>query len=170
MITEEIMEEAKEEMTAEIIEEMPEEAVEEKEEEIQEKEMVKESTEEAPKKEIKTKVAKKKTKKPKIDKIMAKVDEQIKDSAKNLQIKNIIKLDAMTSEQASLESYDIPFYKGENIYMDQLQIQDIRQLYTEVNLNNYIANDPVVIMENKLRDIDIRKQLLIIELEALKNG
>ena len=54
--------------------------------------------------------------------------------------------------------------------MDQLQIQDIRQLYTEVNLNNYIANDPVVIMENKLRDIDIRKQLLIIELEALKNG
>ena len=98
-------------MTAEIIEEMPEEAVEEKEEEIQEKEMVKESTEEAPKKEIKTKVAKKKTNKPKIDKIMAKVDEQIKDSAKNLQIKNIIKLDAMQNDQASLSAYNnIQFY------------------------------------------------------------
>ena len=76
----------------------------------------------------------------------------------------------MTSEQASFDSYDIPFYKSKNIYIDQLQIQDIRQLYTEVSLRTYIANDPVVIMENKLRDIDIRKQLLIIELEALKNG
>ena len=103
-------------------------------------------------------------------KVMDKVDKDIKDISKNLQIKNIIKLDAMTSEQASLDSYDIPFYKSENIYMDQIQIQDMRQLYTDVSLNNYIANDPVVIMENKLRDIETQKQLLIIELEQLKNG
>ena len=103
-------------------------------------------------------------------KVMDKVDKDIKDISKNLQIKNIIKLDAMTSEQASLDSYDIPFYKSKNIYMDQIQIQDMRQLYTDVSLNNYIANDPVVIMENKLRDIETKKQLLIIELEQLKNG
>jgi len=103
-------------------------------------------------------------------KVMDRVDKDIKDISKNLQIKNIIKLDAMASEQASLDSYDVPFYKSKNIYMDQIQIQDMRQLYTDVSLNNYIANDPVVIMENKLRDIDIKKQLLIIELEALKNG
>ena len=103
-------------------------------------------------------------------KVMDKVDKDIKDISKNLQIKNIIKLDAMASEQASLDSYDIPFYKSENIYMDQIQIQDMRQLYTDVSLNNYIANDPVVIMENKLRDIETKKQLLIIELEQLKNG
>ena len=103
-------------------------------------------------------------------KVMDKVDKDIKDISKNLQIKNIIKLDAMMSEQASLDSYDIPFYKSKDIYMDQLQIEDMRQLYTDVSLNNYIANDPVVIMENKLRDIETKKQLLIIELEALKNG
>jgi hypothetical protein len=103
-------------------------------------------------------------------KVMDKVDKDIKDISKNLQIKNIIKLDAMTSEQASLDSYDIPFYKSENIYMNQIEIQDMRQLYTDVSLNNYIANDPVVIMENKLRDIETKKQLLIIELEQLKNG
>ena len=103
-------------------------------------------------------------------KVMDKVDKDIKDISKNLQIKNIIKLDAMASEQASLDSYDIPFYKSENIYIDQIQIQDMRQLYTDVSLNNYIANDPVVIMENKLRDIETKKQLLIIELEQLKNG
>jgi len=103
-------------------------------------------------------------------KVMDKVDKDIKDISKNLQIKNIIKLDAMASEQASLDSYDIPFYKSKNIYMDQIQIQDMRQLYTDVSLNNYIANDPVVIMENKLRDIETKKQLLIIELEQLKNG
>jgi hypothetical protein len=103
-------------------------------------------------------------------KVMDKVDKDIKDISKNLQIKNIIKLDAMMSEQASLDSYDIPFYKSKDIYMDQLQIEDMRQLYTDVSLNNYIANDPVVIMESKLRDIETKKQLLIIELEALKNG
>jgi len=112
----------------------------------------------------------KETTKTNLVKIMDKVDKDIKDISKNLQIKNIIKLDAMTSDQASLDSYDIPFYKSENIYMDQIQIQDMRQLYTEVSLNNYISNDPVVIMENKLRDIETKKQLLIIELEALKNG
>ena len=112
----------------------------------------------------------KETTKTNLVKIMDKVDKDIKDISKNLQIKNIIKLDAMTSEQASLDSYDIPFYKSENIYMDQIQIQDMRQLYTDVSLNNYIANDPVVIMENKLRDIETKKQLLIIELEQLKNG
>ena len=103
-------------------------------------------------------------------KVMDKVDKDIKDISKNLQIKNIIKLDAMTSEQASLDSYDVPFYKSKNIYMDQIQIQDMRELYTDVSLNKYIANDPVVIMENKLRDIESKKRLLIIELEQLKNG
>ena len=112
----------------------------------------------------------KETTKTNLVKIMDKVDKDIKNISKNLQIKNIIKLDAMASEQASLDSYDIPFYKSENIYMDQIQIQDMRQLYTDVSLNNYIANDPVVIMENKLRDIETKKQLLIIELEQLKNG
>ena len=115
-------------------------------------------------------VQQKKTIRDNLVKVMDKVDKDIKDISKNLQIKNIIKLDAMTSEQASLDSYDIPFYKSENIYIDQIQIQDMRQLYTDVSLNNYIANDPVVIMENKLRDIETKKQLLIIELEQLKNG
>ena len=115
-------------------------------------------------------VQQKKTIRDNLVKVMDKVDKDIKDISKNLQIKNIIKLDAMTSEQASLDSYDIPFYKSKNIYIDQIQIQDMRQLYTDVSLNNYIANDPVVIMENKLRDIETKKQLLIIELEQLKNG
>jgi hypothetical protein len=115
-------------------------------------------------------IQQKKTIRDNLVKVMDKVDKDIKDISKNLQIKNIIKLDAMTSEQASLDSYDIPFYKSENIYMNQIQIQDTRQLYTDVSLNNYIANDPVVIMENKLKDIETKKQLLIIELEQLKNG
>ena len=103
-------------------------------------------------------------------KVMDKVDRDIKDISKNLQIKNIIKLDAMTSDQVSLDSYDVPFYKSKDIYLNQIQIQDMRQLYTDISLNNYIANDPVVIMENKLRDIESRKQLLIMQLEQLKNG
>jgi hypothetical protein len=176
MIEEEIIEEEyiKEEFTEEeeIIEKKPTQMAEEPNE--KEEESNSKTTETAKvKNENNTKqknIQSKETTKTNLVKIMDKVDKDIKDISKNLQIKNIIKLDAMTSDQASLDSYDIPFYKSENIYMDQIQIQDMRQLYTEVSLNNYISNDPVVIMENKLRDIETKKQLLIIELEALKNG
>ena len=83
-------------------------------------------------------------------KIMDKVDKDIKDISKNLQIKNIIKLDAMASDQASLDMYNVPFYKSENIYLDQLQIQDLRQVYANNNLNNYIKDDPIIIIKEKL--------------------
>jgi len=152
-----------------ITEEIMEEAVEEKEEEIQEEEMVEESTEQAPEKEIKTKVAKKKTKKPKIDKIMAKVDEQIKDSAKNLTIKNIIKLDAMQNDQVSLSAYNnTEFYKPKDIYLNQIEIFDNRSIYANVDLVEYIANDIMEVKIKKLNEIKSKKRLLLLELQELK--
>ena len=166
VITEEIIQEAKEEMPEEIVEEAPEQMAEEKEEEI-----IEETTEEAPKKEVKTKVADKKTKKPKIDNIMAKVDAQIKDSAKNLQIKNIIKLDAMKSDQVSLTDYNnVEFYKPKDIYLNQIEIFDNRSIYTNVNLVEYTANDIMEIKIKKLNEIKYNKRILLLELQELKNG
>ncbi len=170
----EVMEETmiEEKLEEEVItEKIMEEAVEEKEEEIQEKEIVEESTEEAPKKEIKTKVVKKKTKKPKIDKIMAKVDEQIKDSAKNLQIKNIIKLDAMQNDQASLSAYNnTEFYKPKDIYLNQIEIFDNRSIYANVDLVKYTANDIMEVKIKKLNEIKYKKNILLLEIQELKNG
>ena len=163
-----IEEKLKEEM---ITEEIMEEAVEEKEEEIQEKEIVEESTEETPKKEIKTKVVKKKTKKPKIDKIMAKVDEQIKDSAKNLTIKNIIKLDAMQNDQVSLSAYNnTEFYKPKDIYLNQIEIFDNRSIYNNIDLVEYTANDIMEVKIKKLNEIKYKKNILLLEIQELKNG
>ena len=105
-----------------------------------------------------------------LEKTMEKVDKDIKDISKNLQIKNIIKLDAMASDQASLDAYNVPFYKSENIYLDQLEIQDLRQVYAEITLNSYIGNDPVKIREDKLQQITIERNQLLLELEVLKNG
>ena len=105
-----------------------------------------------------------------LEKVMDKVDKDIKDISKNLQIKNIIKLDAMTNDQASLDLYNVPFYKSENIYLDQLQIQDLRQVYADNNLDNYIKDDPIIIIKEKLNKIRIKKQKILIELEQLKNG
>jgi len=105
-----------------------------------------------------------------LEKVMDKVDKDIKDISKNLQIKNIIKIGAMTNDQASLDIYNVPFYKSEDIYLDQLEIQDLRQVYADNNLNNYITNDPVFIMQDKLNKINIEKQRILIELEQLKNG
>ena len=106
----------------------------------------------------------------KLDKIMDKVDKDIKDISKNLQIKNIIKIGAMTNDQASLDSYDVPFYKSEDIYLDQLQIQDLRQVYENTTLSNYISTDPIAIVNEKLNQINLKKQQILIELEQLKNG
>ena len=167
MITEEIIEETKEEMPEEILEEKTEEVA----EKTEEKEIIEEATEEAPKKEVKTKVATKKTKKPKIDKIMAKVDEQIKDSAKNLVIKNIIKLDAMQNDQVSLVAYNnIEFYKSKDIYLNQIEIFDNRSIYKNVDLVKYIDNDIMEIKIKKLNEIRYKKNLLLLEIQELKNG
>ena len=106
----------------------------------------------------------------KLEKIMDKVDKDIKDISKNLQIKNIIKLDAMASDQASLDLYNVPFYKSKDIYLDQIQIQDLRQLYEEKTLANYISTDPIAIVNEKLNKINLKKQQILIELEQLKNG
>jgi len=112
----------------------------------------------------------KETIKANLIKIMDKVDKDIKDISKNLQIKNIIKLDVMASDQASLDIYNVPFYKSENIYLDQLQIQDLRQLYTKTTLASYTSTDPITLVREKLNKISIKKNKILIELEQLKNG
>ena len=171
MITEEIIKEAKEEMPEEIIEEEPEQITEETKEEEVIEEAPQEAKEEAPKEEVKTKVASKKTKKPKIDKIMAKVDAQIKDSAKNLTIKNIIKLDAMQSDQASLTAYNnVEFYKPKDIYLNQIEIFDNRSIYADIDLVKYTANDIMEVKIKKLNEIKSKKKRLLLELQELKNG
>jgi len=106
-----------------------------------------------------------------LDRIMDKVDKDIKDIAKNLAVKNIIKMDAMTSEQASLDMYqNAVFYKPKDIYLDQLNIFDFRQLYPNTSLATYIQNDKIEIKARKLQEINSRKQQLLLELEILKNG
>ena len=106
-----------------------------------------------------------------ITKIMDKVDAQVKDIAKNLVVKNIIKLDAMAEEQASLSLYaNKEFYLPKDIYLDQLNIFDPRLIYNNVRLTNYIVNDKVFIKEQKLNKLNIKIQKLFIELQELKNG
>ena len=101
---------------------------------------------------------------------MDKVDEDVKDIAKNLALKNIIKIKAMASEQASLDLYaNALFYKPKDIYLEQLNIFDNRQIYDNVNLASYIKTDKVAIKENALHEINLKKQRLLIELEQLKN-
>jgi hypothetical protein len=106
-----------------------------------------------------------------IERVMDKVDSNVKDIAKNLQIKNIIKLEAMASEQASLDLYaKALFYEPKDIYLDQLNIFDNRQIYDNVSLASYIKNDKVAIKANALHNINLKKQRLLKELEQLKNG
>jgi len=169
-VEEEIIEE-------EIIEEEQEEMIEEtnEEEEIKEEK----PTSKTPKKStVQTKkLAKQKAIQQKkaivknLARIMDKVDKDIKDISKNLAVKNIIKMEAMTSEQASLNAYaNTQFYKPKNIYLDQLPIFDSRLIYADKSLATYIQNDKMEIKARKLQEIRSRKQQILIELEVLKNG
>ena len=175
MIEEEMLEEeaVEEEFTEEeVIEEEPTKMAEEPNEKEEEPNSETTKTAEV-KNESNTKqknIQSKETIKANLVKIMDKVDKDIKDISKNLQIKNIIKLDAMASDQASLDLYDIPFYKSKDIYLDQIQIQDLRQLYEDRTLASYTSTDPIAIVNKKLNQINLKKKQILIELEQLKNG
>ena len=178
MAEEEVMEEENTEMAEEeAIEEEPTEMVQatNEEEEIKEEESTGETTEKSTiqtKKFAKQKkIQQKEAIKNNLVKIMDKIDKDIKDISKNLQIKNIIKLDAMASDQASLAVYEnVEFYKPKTIYLNQLNIFDARQLYPDTSLASYIKEDPVFIKEQQLKNLDNIKQQLLYELEILKNG
>ena len=106
-----------------------------------------------------------------IDRVMDKIDRDIKDLSKNLNIKNLIKLEAMTSEQASLVAYNnVEFYKPKDIYLDQVNIFDSRKIYSNVTLTSYTKNDILEIKTKKLNEIYYKKQKILMELKELKNG
>jgi len=171
--TEMAEEEAVEEESTEMVEAEDEEAFEE--EETQEEEPTSEtaatSTVQAKKLAKQKKIQQKKTIFKNLARIMDKVDKDVKDIAKNLAIKNIIKMEAMTSEQASLDMYqNAVFYKPKDIYLEQLAIFDLRQLYPNTSLASYIDNDKIEIKARKLNELSIKRQKLLYELEMLKNG
>jgi len=101
---------------------------------------------------------------------MNNIDAQIKDISRNLQVKNIIKLNAMKSSQIELSTYNVPFYIPKNIYKQQLNIQDNRKIYANVSLDRYVQNDKIGNKAKILNQIRQDKQKLLYELEMLKNG
>ena len=162
--------------------EEPKEEVEEKApavvEEANEEEKEEESNSETPTKQTvskqkntkQKKVQSKKTGKPKLKLLLAKIDAKVKNPVKNLELKNLIKMDAMMADQISLDSYNIAFYKPKDIYLDQLNIFDPREIYSNVSLASYVNNDKMIIKARKLGALNLKKQKLLMELEMLKNG
>ena len=155
--------------------EEPIEMAEKKNEEPEEKESASNNTTASvvsSKKNIKQKkVQSKKSINEKLEKVMTKIDKEIKNSAKNLQLKNLIKMDVMIGEQLSLATYEnVEFYKPKSIYLDQLNIQDTRKIYANITLAKYTDKDIIGIKQKELQLLDDKKQQLLIELEVLKNG
>lgn len=103
-----------------------------------------------------------------LNKVMDKIDAKVKEIDKNLQLKNLVKINAMASNNI-LKDYNVPFYKQRKIYTDQLNIVDNRVIYAN-NLSTYIQNDPIAKREDYLYRINLEKQKLLNELEVLKNG
>ena len=103
-----------------------------------------------------------------LEKTMEKIDTQVKDIGKNLQLKNLVKIKLM-SDNSALESYSkIKFYKPKNIYLDQANIQDNRMLYNNVTLESYQQKDPVFQQQKKIFQIRQQKEKLVKELQLMK--
>jgi hypothetical protein len=178
MIEEEMIEEPTEMAEEESVEEKPAKVVQakdEKKKEVKEKKFVsktpKKSTVQTKKIKEQKAIQQKKALVKNLARVMDKVDKDIKNISKNLQIKNIIKLQAMTSQQESLDQYQATsFYKPKDIYLDQLSLIDNRIIYADKSLASYIQNDKMEIKARKLQEIRSRKQQILIELEVLKNG
>ena len=102
--------------------------------------------------------------------ILNKIDEKIKDIGKNLELKNLITLKAMSENDILLSTYNVPFYQPKTIYVDQINITDDRKIYNNINLNSYIKDDPIAIRANKINELKIERQQLLIQLEVLNNG
>ena len=145
---------------------------------VREKETSKSKTETKTETETKEKVAaktetkKENTKVSKLEASMDKVDAVVKDAAKNLEVKSIIKLDAMQSDSdINLAAYNNQeFYKSKDIYLNQVVMFDNRDIYNNISLASYTNNDPINIKDNILRNINIQKQRLLLEIKELKNG
>ena len=164
----------KKEVIAEVIKEAKqEEAKEEVKEEATVAEKPKEETKTTTisKKESVNKEEKLETAKPKLKVIMAKIDAKVKNPVKNLQLKNLIKIDAMTEDQKSLDIYfNTVFYISKNIYLDQLNMIDNRLIYSMVNLVSYSDNDIIGIKARKIGILNWERNKLLLELKGLQNG
>ena len=172
-VVDKITEEYKKEVSTEVTEQVSDNAKKEVIKKDTDKNNSKKVVKKDSKEEVKTKVSSTKTKKSKtkLDVIMTKVDSQVKDASKNLNIKNIIKLDAMQKDSVSLVEYNnTKFYKSKDIYLDQIAIFDNRSIYKNFDLAQYRNNDIIGIKNRTLQEININKQRILIELKELKNG
>ena len=113
-------------------------------------------------------VQQKETKTAGLETILEKIDEQIKQIDKNLELKNLVKIKVMSSGDL-LEAYNIPFYEPRIIYEDQIDIKDNRIIY-DIDLVEYKQKDPIFIQKQKLNSILQERQNLINELQVLQNG
>jgi len=148
-----------------------EEKKEEAKEEEPSSETTSESTTETANSQEQEGVQSEKTQVAKLELVMKKVDAKVKNPIKNLEIKNLIKLDIMIGDKDALLMYqNAVFYQPKDIYLEQLQIFDQRQIYANVSLASYIKTDKVAIKANILHELNLKKQRLLIELEQLKNG
>ena len=109
--------------------------------------------------------------KPELKVIMAKVDAKVKNPVKNLELKNLIKMDRMLDSDISLVAYNnVEFYKSKDIYLNQIEIFDNRSIYANIDLVKYTANDIMEVKIKKLNEIKYQKNMLLLQIQELKNG
>ncbi|QGZ17675.1 hypothetical protein HTVC023P_gp46 [Pelagibacter phage HTVC023P] len=156
-----------EKTTSELLQEGFKEEQEQNEEEESDSEVTETANTEDENNKEQKEVQQKETKTVGLEEVLDKIDEKVKDIDKNLQLKNLVKLKVMSSNNL-LDAYNVPFYEPKIIYEDQVKIQDNRIIY-DIDLVQYKQNDPIALKNQKLYNINQERQKLLSELRVLQN-
>ena len=78
----------------------------------------------------------------------------------------------ISSTDMTVSNYDIGYGNGFLRLSEHKKstISDGREIYNNINLNSYIQQDPIATKINKINELKIERQQLLIQLEVLKNG
>ena len=113
----------------------------------------------------------------KVKKIIAKLEQTLKRVDETLQAVQFVTIKGMTMNAPNLGAYqNKEFYQSKKLngvpnedFFKQLNIQQ-EQVYTNITLAQYSDNDPLIVTERKMNEINNKRNELLLEIKQLRSN
>ena len=113
----------------------------------------------------------------KVKKIIAKLEQTLKRVDETLQAVQYVTIKGMVMNAPDIGSYQKKqFYQSKKLngvpnedFFKQLNIQQ-EQVYTDITLAQYSDNDPLIVTERKMNEINTKRNELLLEIKQLRSN
>ena len=113
----------------------------------------------------------------KVKRIIAKLEQTLKRVDDTLQAVQFVTIKGMTLNAPNMDAYkNKQFYQSKNLngvpnqdFFNQLNIQQ-EQVYTDITLAQYSDNDPLIVTERKMNEINNKRNELLLEIKQLRSN